>query len=68
MKTIVSDFYTSRIFPLNPKAILKERLMPSDDATITINQVQPATPSDKLAEQNLVKTSSQHFLEHAKTR
>ena len=55
MKTIVSDFYTSRICPLNPKTILKEILMPSDDATITINQVQPATPSYKLAEQNLVK-------------
>ena len=38
--------------------------MPSDDATATVNQVQPATPSDKSAEQNPIKTptTSHDFL------
>ena len=37
--------------------------MPSDDATVTVNQIQQATPSDKSAEQNPVKTpaTSQGF-------
>ena len=63
MKTIISSFCKSRISPFNPEAILKERLMPSDDVTFAINQVQPATPSDKSAEQNSVKTpaTSQDF-------
>ena len=30
--------------------------MPSDDTTVTVSQVQPATPSDKSAEQNPVIT------------
>ena len=52
MKTIISGFRTSGICPFNPEAILKERLMPSDDATGIVNQVQQATPSDKSTEQN----------------
>ena len=44
MKTIISGFHTSGICPFNPEAILKERLMPSDDATGIVNQVQQATP------------------------
>ena len=38
--------------------------MPSDDGTVTINQVQQAIPSDKSAEQNTVITpeTSQGFL------
>ena len=43
-KTIISGFHTSGICPFNPEAILKERLMPSDDATGIVNQVQQATP------------------------
>ena len=63
MKTIISGFRISGICPFNPEAILKERLMPSDDATVTVNQIQQATPSDKSAEQNPVKTpaTSQGF-------
>ena len=30
--------------------------MPSDDPRVPFNQVQPATPSDKSAKQNPVKT------------
>ena len=41
---------------INPEAVLKERLILSDDATVTVNLVQQATPSDKSAEQNPVKT------------
>ena len=52
MKTIISGFRTSGICPFNPEAILKERLVPSDDATGIVNQVQQATPSDKSTEQN----------------
>ena len=64
MKTIISGFHTSGICPFNPEAILKERLIPSDDATVTVNLVQQATPSDKSAEQNPVITpaTSQGFL------
>ena len=63
MKTIISGFRISRICPFNPEAILKERLMPSDDATVTVNQIQQATPSDKSTEQNPLKTpaTSQGF-------
>ena len=53
---IISGFYTPGICPFNPEAILKERLMPSDDATVTVNQIQQATPSDKSAKQNSVIT------------
>ena len=56
MKLIISGFRISGICPFNPEAILKERLMPSDNATVTVNQIQQATPSDKSAEQNPVKT------------
>ena len=47
MKMIISGFRISGICPFNPEAILKERLMPSDDATGIVNQVQQDTPSDK---------------------
>ena len=64
MKTIISGFCTSGICPFNPEAILKERLMPSDDVTGTANQVQQTTPSDKSAEQNPVikPATSEGFL------
>ena len=53
---IISGFCTPGICPFNPEAILKERLMPLDDATVTVNQIQQATPSDKSAKQNSVIT------------
>ena len=63
MKTIISGFRTSGICPFNPEAILKERLMPSDDATGIVNQVQQATPPDKSTEQNqaITPATSQGF-------
>ena len=63
MKTIISGFHTSGICPFNPEAILKERLMPSDDATGIVNQVQQATPPDKSTEQNqaITPATSQGF-------
>ena len=45
MKTIISGFPISGICPSTPKLYLKERLMPSDDATVTVNLVQQATHS-----------------------
>ena len=56
INTIISGFCTPGICPFNPEAILKERLMPLDDATVTVNQIQQATPSDKSAKQNSVIT------------
>ena len=63
MKMIISCFRTSGICPFNPEAILKERLMPSDDATGIVRQVQQATPSDKSTEQNpaITPATSQGF-------
>ena len=64
MKMIISGFRISGICPFNPEAILKERLMPSDDATGIVNQVQQDTPSDKSTQQNqaITPATSQGFL------
>ena len=62
MKKFISGFGTSGICPFDHLGYvymsiwLRKQLMPSVDATVIINQVQQATPSDKSTEQNPVKT------------